>query len=516
MKNWRLRQEPDKRLCNRMIVVVHAPSETAADPRMLAVEKQFMASATITPVILSGGSGTRLWPASRSLHPKQFLPLAAGDRTMIQETVLRVRGPQFGPPLMICNEEHRFILAEQLRSIGVEPAAIMLEPVARNTAPAVCLAALQAAEAADDRLLLVMPSDHVVRDTAAFMRAVDTALKPAREGALVTFGIRPSQPETGYGYIRMGERQQENAEIYHIDRFVEKPDTATAAAYLADGRYLWNSGIFLFAASAYLAELERTSPGIVSACRAALTGAASDLTFCRVARDAFAASPSNSIDYAVMEKTARGIVVPVDMGWNDVGAWSALWEIGDKDINGNVGIGDVLLQDCKNSYVRTDERLVAVAGLTDVVVVASDDAVLVIHRERTQDIKAIVERLKKHGRPECDLHTTVHRPWGYRRSIDAGERYQVKRVVVQPGEQLSLQRHNHRAEHWVVVQGTAEVQCGEDVRLVHENQSVYIPIGQKHRLGNPGRIPLHLIEVRSGSYLGEDDILRFEDKYTRI
>jgi mannose-1-phosphate guanylyltransferase/mannose-6-phosphate isomerase len=474
-----------------------------------------MATATITPVILSGGSGTRLWPASRSLHPKQFLPLA-GDRTMIQETVLRVGGPEFGPPLMICNEEHRFILAEQLRSIGVEPAAIMLEPVARNTAPAVCLAALKAAEGGDDPLLLVMPSDHVVTDTDAFRRAVNRAVMAALGGALVTFGIRPSQPETGYGYIRMGGRQQESADIYHVDRFVEKPDATTAAAYLADGHYLWNSGIFLFAASAYLAELEQSAPGIVAACRAALADAANDLTFCRVARDAFAASPSDSIDYAVMEKTARAVVVPVDMGWNDVGAWSALWEIGNKDANGNVGIGDVLLHDCKNSYVRTDERLVAVAGLNDVVVVVSDDAVLVIHRERTQDIKAIVERLKKHRRTECDIHTTVHRPWGYRRSIDAGERYQVKRVVVQPGEQLSLQRHNHRAEHWVVVQGTAEVQCGEEVRLIHENQSVYIPIGEKHRLGNPGRIPLHLIEVRSGSYLGEDDILRFEDKYAVI
>jgi mannose-1-phosphate guanylyltransferase/mannose-6-phosphate isomerase len=474
-----------------------------------------MTAATVIPVILSGGSGTRLWPASRALYPKQFLPLA-GERTMIQETVLRVRGPQFGPPLMICNEEHRFILAEQLRSIGVEPAAIMLEPVARNTAPAVCLAALKAVEGGDDPLLLVMPSDHVVTDATAFQRAVDTALPAARGGALVTFGIRPSHPETGYGYIRMGGCWQEAKDVHLVDRFVEKPDATTAAAYLADGHYLWNSGIFLFAASAYLAELERTAPAIVAACRAALAGAANDLTFYRMARDAFVASPSDSIDYAVMEKTAQAVVVPVDMGWNDVGAWSALWEIGTKDTDGNVCVGDVLLHDCTNSYVRTDERLVAVAGLNDVVVVASDDAVLVSHRERTQDIKAIVERLKKQRRAECDIHTTVHRPWGYYRSIDAGERYQVKRVVVQPGEQLSLQRHNHRAEHWVVVQGTAEVQCGQDVRLVHENQSVYIPIGEKHRLGNPGRIPLHLIEIRSGSYLGEDDILRFEDKYSKI
>ncbi|MDG5497357.1 mannose-1-phosphate guanylyltransferase/mannose-6-phosphate isomerase [Niveispirillum sp. BGYR6] len=474
-----------------------------------------MTAAAVTPVILSGGSGTRLWPASRSLHPKQFLPLA-GERTMIQETVLRVQGPQFSAPLMICNEEHRFILAEQLRSIGVTASAIMLEPVARNTAPAVCLAALKAMEGGGDPLLLVMPSDHVVTDCAAFQRAVGSALLAARDGALVTFGIRPSHPETGYGYIRTGGRQQEDVEIYHVDRFVEKPDAQTAATYLADGNYLWNSGIFLFAASAYLAELEKAAPGIVTACRAALASATNDLTFCRVARDAFAASPSNSIDYAVMEKTARAVVVPVDMGWNDVGAWSALWEIGAKDANGNVTIGDVLLHDCSNSYVRTDERLIAVAGLNDIVVVASDDAVLVIHRERAQDIKAIVEQLKKHKRPECDIHTTVHQPWGYRRNIDAGERYLVKRVVIQPGEQLSLQRHNHSAEHWVVVQGTAEVQSGENVRLVHENQSVYIPIGEKHRLGNPGRIPLHLIEVRSGSYLGEDDIVRFEDKYAKL
>lgn len=474
-----------------------------------------MTAATVIPVILSGGSGTRLWPASRSLHPKQFLPLA-GDRTMIQETVLRVRGAQFAPPLMICNEEHRFILAEQLRTVGIEPAAIMLEPLARNTAPAVCLAALRAIEGGGDPLLLVMPSDHVVTDADAFQRAVDTALPAALGGALVTFGIRPSHPETGYGYIRMGGCWQQTTDIHCVDRFVEKPDAATAATYLADGGYLWNSGIFLFAASAYLAELERTVPAIVTACHAALAGAANDLTFCRVARDAFAASPSVSIDYAVMEKTGRAVVVPVDMGWNDVGAWSALWDIGEKDTHGNVGIGDVLLHDCTNSYVRTDERLVAVAGLNDVVVVASDDAVLVTHRDRTQDIKAIVERLKAQGRPECGIHTTVHRPWGYRRNIDTGERYQVMRVVVQPGEQLSLQRHNHRAEHWVVVQGTAEVQCGDNVRLVHENQSAYIPIGEKHRLSNPGRVPLHLIEVRSGSYLGEDDILRFEDKYTKL
>ncbi len=474
-----------------------------------------MTALPVTPVILSGGSGTRLWPASRSLHPKQFLPLA-GNRTMIQETALRVRGADFAPPLMICNEEHRFILAEQLRTIQVEPAAILLEPVGRNTAPAIALAALKAMEGGGDPLLLVMPSDHVVADVEAFRQSVVSAMVPAREGALVTFGVRPDRPETGYGYIRMGLPLTEGGAAHHVDRFVEKPDASTAATYLAEGCYLWNSGIFLFAASTYVAELERQAPAILAACRTALMGATTDLTFCRVARDAFAASPSVSIDYAVMEKTERAIVLPVDIGWNDVGAWSALWDIGAKDKAGNVGIGDVLLHDCRNSYIRTEGRLVAVAGLSDVVVVASDDAVLVAHRDCAQDIKAIVDRLKEARRPECDTHTTLHRPWGYHRTIDAGERYQVKRVVVQPGEQLSLQRHNHRAEHWVVVQGTAEVRCGEDVRLVHENQSVYIPIGEKHRLANPGRIPLHLIEVRSGSYLGEDDIVRFEDKYTKL
>ncbi|MQP64927.1 mannose-1-phosphate guanylyltransferase/mannose-6-phosphate isomerase [Niveispirillum sp. SYP-B3756] len=474
-----------------------------------------MTALQVTPVILSGGSGTRLWPASRSLHPKQFLPLA-GDLTMIQETALRVQGDEFASPLMICNEEHRFILAEQMRTIQVEPAAILLEPVGRNTAPAIALAALKVMESGGDPLLLVMPSDHVVADVAGFRKAVGSAVIPARDGALVTFGIRPDRPETGYGYIKMGQALTEGGTAHPVDRFVEKPDAATAATYLAEGCYLWNSGIFLFAASTYLAELERQAPAILAACRAALAGATTDLTFCRVSREAFAASPSVSVDYAVMEKTTRAVVVPVDMGWNDVGAWSALWDIGAKDPAGNVGIGDVLLHDCSNSYVRADGRLVAVAGLSDVVVVASDDAVLVAHRDRAQDIKAIVERLKKAHRPECDTHTTLHRPWGYHRTIDAGERYQVKRVVVQPGEQLSLQRHNHRAEHWVVVQGTAEVICGEDVRLIHENQSVYIPIGEKHRLGNPGRIPLHLIEVRSGSYLGEDDIVRFADKYTKL
>lgn len=474
-----------------------------------------MTALQVTPVILSGGSGARLWPASRALYPKQFLPLA-GNKTMIQETALRVCGADFAAPLMICNEDHRFILAEQLRTIQVEPAAILLEPVARNTAPAIALAALKAREAGGDPLLLVMPSDHVVSNVAAFWQAIRTAMAPARDGALVTFGIRPDRPETGYGYIRMGRPVTTGSAAHHVDRFVEKPDAQTAAGYLAEGGYLWNSGIFLFAASTYLAELERQAPGILAACSAALAGAQLDLTFCRVARDAFAASPSASIDYAVMEKTDRAVVVPVDMGWNDVGAWSALWEIAAKDDAGNVKIGDVLLHDCSNSYIRTDERLVAVAGLSDIVVVSSDDAVLVAHRDCAQDIKAIVDQLKRARRSECDTHTTLHRPWGYHRTIDVGERYQVKRVVVQPGEQLSLQRHNHRAEHWVVVQGTAEVRCGEDVRLVHENQSVYIPIGEKHRLTNPGRIPLQLIEVRSGSYLGEDDIVRFEDKYTKL
>ena len=449
------------------------------------------------------------------MHPKQFLPLA-GRLTMIQETVLRVTGPRFAPPLVICNEEHRFLVAEQLRAQSVRPAEIVLEPVGRNTAPAVCIAALRLLETEGEALMLVIPSDHVIAAPDRFAKAVDHAVHAARRGALVTFGVTPDRAETGYGYIKAGSPLEGCEGTHAVERFVEKPDQDTAEAYLADGSYLWNSGIFLFSAAGYLAELEQTNPAMVEACRRALSGAERDLTFCRLAPDAFAASPSDSIDYAIMEKTARAAVVPVDMGWNDVGAWSALWDIGDKDADGNVIHGDVVLHDAHNVYVRSDSQLVAVAGVRDVVVVVTDDAVLVAERGRAQDVKQVVDRLKADKRTEHNLHTTVHRPWGSYRGVDRGDRFQVKRIVVNPGERLSLQMHHHRAEHWVVVEGTALVTRGEEQILVHENQSVYIPLGTVHRLENPGKVPLHLIEVQSGGYLGEDDIVRLEDGYGRV
>ncbi|WP_282189143.1 mannose-1-phosphate guanylyltransferase/mannose-6-phosphate isomerase [Azospirillum sp. SYSU D00513] len=469
----------------------------------------------ITPVILSGGSGSRLWPLSRSLYPKQFLPLTS-ELTMIQETALRVAGERFAAPLVICNEEHRFIIAEQLRAQACRPSEIILEPVGRNTAPAVCVAALKLLAAGEDALMLVMPSDHVIASPGRFLEAVATAAGAAAAGALVTFGVRPVRAETGYGYIKAGAKLDAHEGVNAVERFVEKPDQTTAEVYLADGSYLWNSGIFLFSAAAYVAELERSSPSMVEACRKALSGAERDLTFCRLGKDAFAASPSDSIDYAVMERTARAAVVPVDMGWNDVGAWSALWDIGEKDANGNVVQGDAVLHDARNVYVRSDEQLVAVAGLENVVVVATDDAILVTNHARAQDVKHIVDRLKAERRDEHALHTTVHRPWGSYRGVDRGSRFQVKRIVVKPGERLSLQMHHHRAEHWIVVEGTALVTRGEEQIFVYENQSVYIPMGTVHRLENPGRVPLHLVEVQSGGYLGEDDIVRFEDGYGRM
>jgi len=474
-----------------------------------------MPSGVITPVILSGGSGSRLWPLSRALYPKQFLALA-GELTMLQETALRVAGDGFAAPLVICNEEHRFLVAEQLRAKACRPSEIILEPVGRNTAPAVCVAALKLLAAGEDGLMLVMPSDHVIAAPDRFLQAVATATRAAAAGALVTFGITPARAETGYGYIKAGPRLDAHEGVHAVERFVEKPDQPTAEAYLADGSYLWNSGIFLFSAAAYVAELERSNPAMVEACRKALSDAERDLTFCRLGMDAFAASPSDSIDYAVMETTARAAVVQVEMGWNDVGAWSALWDIGEKDGGGNVVQGDAVLHEARNVYVRSDEHLVAVVGLEDVVVVATDDAILVTDHAHAQDVKHIVDRLKAEQRDEHALHTTVHRPWGSYRGVDRGNRFQVKRITVKPGERLSLQMHHHRAEHWIVVEGTALVTRGEEQLFVYENQSVHIPMGTVHRLENPGKVPLHLIEVQSGGYLGEDDIVRLEDSYQRI
>ncbi|WP_314103167.1 mannose-1-phosphate guanylyltransferase/mannose-6-phosphate isomerase [uncultured Stenotrophomonas sp.] len=463
----------------------------------------------ILPVILSGGSGTRLWPLSREAYPKQFLPLV-GDVTMLQATWNRVAAIAGKAPIVVANQEHRFMAAEQLRECNVTPQALILEPIGRNTAPAIAIAALQALAAGEDALLLVLPSDHVVRNDAAFHAAVKQAAAAADAGKLVTFGIVPTAPETGYGYIKA----QAGTGVHAVDRFVEKPDLATAQQYVASGEYYWNSGMFLFKASRYLQELEALQPAILAACRAALDKASRDSDFIRLDADAFAASPNDSIDYAVMEKTADAAVVPLDAGWNDVGSWSALWEVSDKDADGNACHGDVIALDCRNSYAY-GTRLIAMVGLEDVVVVETDDAVFVGHKDRVQDVKDIVGQIKRDGRSEAAAHRKVYRPWGAYDSIDNGARFQVKRITVKPGATLSLQMHHHRAEHWIVVSGTAEVTRGEDVILLTENQSTYIPLGVTHRLKNPGKLPLELIEVQSGSYLGEDDIVRFEDQYGR-
>lgn len=471
--------------------------------------------ALIHPVVLCGGAGSRLWPLSRQMFPKQFLPLA-GQQTMLQETLSRLEPGTIAAPLLITNEEHRFIVAEQLRALGKPAGEIILEPAGRGTAPAVCIAALLICAHDPDGLMLVMPSDHVVRDRTAFSTAVATAARSARAGHLVTFGITPSYPETGYGYIRSGTALADIAGVHSVAQFVEKPDTTTAARYLESGDYYWNSGIFLFSARVFLDELRRFQPHIVTACQAAIDGATRDLDFLRLAPEPFAACPADSIDYAVMERTDHAVVVPVSMGWSDVGAWTALWELGDQDPAGNVVRGDVMLHDSRNCYVRSEEGLLtAVVGVEDLVVVVVDDAVLISHKDKAQDVKVIVERLKAAKRPEHEIHSTVYRPWGSFRGVDEGSRFQVKQITVNPGAKLSLQMHHHRAEHWVVVEGTAKVTRGEETLLLHENQSTYIPLGMVHRLENPGKVPLRLIEVQSGTYLGEDDIIRLEDTFGR-
>ena len=464
---------------------------------------------TIQAVILSGGSGTRLWPLSREAYPKQFLPLA-GEATMLQATWQRVAGISSRGPLVIANEEHRFVAAEQLQQVGAEPAAIILEPAGRNTAPAIAVAALEATRDGDDALLLVLPSDHVIGDVPAFLKAVEQAAGPADAGKLVTFGIVPTGPETGYGYIRAATGDGARA----VERFVEKPDLATASEYVASGQYYWNSGMFLFKASRYLQELERFRPDMLAGSRDAWSRARRDSDFTRLDKEAFAAVPADSIDYAVMEKTADAVVVPLDAGWNDVGSWTALRDVSQQDGDGNAHQGDVIAIDCRNTYAY-GERLVAMVGLDDVIVVETDDAVLVGKADRMQEVKAVVARLKAEGRSEATWHRKVYRPWGAYDSIDNCDRFQVKRITVKPGGTLSLQMHHHRAEHWIVVSGTAEVTRGDEVILLSENQSTYIPLGVTHRLRNPGRLPLELIEVQSGSYLGEDDIVRFEDTYGR-
>lgn len=469
----------------------------------------------ILPVIMAGGSGSRLWPLSRELYPKQFLKLD-GEYTMLQATVQRLGKISCAQPLVICNEEHRFLVAEQLRSLGKLAQNIILEPAGRNTAPAIALAALtslQTAGKGNDPLLLVLAADHVIRDEAAFSESVVQAIPHAEAGKLVTFGIVPTHAETGYGYIRRGARL---GDAYTVAQFVEKPDMQTAKSYLQSGEYYWNSGMFLFRASRFLAELKEFRPDIYAACEQAVGTINPDLDFVRVDKAAFMACPSDSIDYAVMEKTADAVVVPMDAGWSDVGSWSSLWEISDKDESGNVFQGDVLQHDSKNNYVFAENGLVSLVGVQNLVVVQTKDAVLVVDQAQVQDVKKIVEGLKAAGRSEHQVHREVYRPWGKYDSVDQGVRYQVKRIFIRPGEQLSLQMHHHRAEHWIVVQGTARVVCGEEVHLLTENQSFYIPLGMKHSLENPGRIPLEVIEVRTGSYLSDDDIERFQDKYGRV
>ncbi len=466
---------------------------------------------TITPVILSGGSGTRLWPLSRELYPKQLLPLV-GHSTMLQATVERLDGLEAAPPVVVCNESHRFLVAEQLRQIGITAQAIVLEPAGRNTAPAIALAALAAQAADPEALLLVLPADHVIRKVPAFQAAVERALPAAEAGRLVTFGIVPDAPETGYGYIRRGAAE---GDVFRIAQFVEKPDEDRARDFLASGEYYWNSGMFLFKARRYLEELQRFAPDIATAAAAAAQAATPDLDFLRIDKAAFEACRSESIDYAVMEKTADAVVVPLDAGWSDVGSWSALADASDQDALGNVTHGDVILEDCAGSLFHAESRLVTAVGLRDHVVVETKDAILVAPKDRVQDVKKLVAKLKAEGRYEHSLHREVARPWGSYDGIDQGDRFQVKRLMVKPGAVLSLQLHHHRAEHWIVVAGTAEITCGEKVFLLEENQSTYIPLGVKHRIRNPGKIPLHIIEVQSGTYLGEDDIVRFEDNYGR-
>jgi mannose-1-phosphate guanylyltransferase/mannose-6-phosphate isomerase len=478
----------------------------------------------IQPVILCGGAGTRLWPLSREQSPKQLLTFV-GTHTLLQATVLRLGVPGsaeraiVADPIIVANEQYRFTIAEQLREVGVSPAAIILEPAGRNTAPALCVAALAANSKGEDPILVVMPADHVILDESAFRQVLTRAVQCADEGRIVTFGIVPTSPETGYGYIQMGAPLSDDSGVRSIARFVEKPDLATAQSYLASKDYLWNSGIFVVRASLWLDLLARFRGDIRRACDAALERAERDADFLRLAKTEFLACPSDSIDYAVMERlgldSALGAVIPLDAGWSDVGSWSALHDLGEKDADGNVLQGDVIALATQNSLVRSEGRLVTVVGLTDAIVVETADAVLVAHRDRIQDVKEIAARLKRQDRPEANAHRKVHRPWGHYDSIDAGSRFQVKRIVVNPGAQLSLQMHHHRAEHWVVVRGTAKVTRADETFLLAENESTYIPIGTKHRLENPGKVPLEIIEVQSGAYLGEDDIVRYDDIYGR-
>jgi mannose-1-phosphate guanylyltransferase / mannose-6-phosphate isomerase len=471
----------------------------------------------LTPVILSGGAGTRLWPLSRELYPKQLLALI-GTRTLLQQTLLRLEGLEASPPVIVCNEAHRFLVAEQLRQLKIGPRALVLEPFGRNTAPAIALAALAALKGlgadanAVDPVLLVLPADHAIGDVAAFQRAVHTGLAAAEHGLLVTFGVVPTAPETGYGYIQRGAA---NGAAYRIARFVEKPSAQAARGYVDSGDYYWNSGMFLFRARRYLKELALLQPEMARVCETAFREATADLEFTRIAAKAFEACPADSIDYAVMEKTQDAVVVPLEAGWSDVGSWAALHAASAADAHGNVTHGDVVATDTQGCYLYSESRLVAAVGLEDHVLIETKDAVLVAPRSRVQEVKRLVQQLKEAGRYEHSLHREVFRPWGSYDGLEKGPRFQVKRLKIKPGGTLSLQLHHHRAEHWVVVAGTARITRGEEVFLLGENESTYIPMGTRHRIENPGTIPLEIIEIQSGSYLGEDDIVRLEDNYGR-
>lgn len=468
----------------------------------------------LTPVILSGGVGSRLWPLSRESYPKQLLALV-GNQTLLQNTMIRLEGlPEQSAPLMVCNERHRFLVAEQLRNIDVSPAHIILEPEGRNTAPAVAVAALTAIANDPDAVLLVLPADHIIANVAAFRETVIAGVSLAQANNLVTFGIVPNCPETGYGYINAIDSIEDTIAL-SVKRFVEKPDLETAQQYINSGEYYWNSGMFLFKASQYLKELEAFAPDILKFSRQAIDNAHEDKKFLRLDPAAFKACPSDSIDYAVMENTQVAVVIPLDAAWNDIGAWSSLWEVSEQDNEGNVTLGDVLTENVRDSYLRAEHRLLTAIGVENMMIVETADAVLVAHKDHVQDVKQIVSRLKASSRSEAELHRKVFRPWGSYESIDAQERFQVKRITVNPGSSLSLQMHYHRSEHWVVVKGTARITRGEESSILTENQSTYIPLGVKHRLENPGKVPLEIIEVQSGSYLGEDDIVRFDDVYGR-
>lgn len=468
------------------------------------------------PVVLAGGSGSRLWPKSRVALPKQFLSLTS-DLTMLQDTIKRLEGVETEAPILICNDAHRFLVAEQLRQQDINHGGILLEPMGRNTAPAIALAALHATLNGEDPVLLVLAADHLIKDNKQFHKSIGHAQTLAEKGKLVTFGVVPASPHTGYGYIRRGEQLDQAETGYAVSEFVEKPDAQTAQTYLDNGDYYWNSGMFMFKASRYLEELGKYAPEMLAVCQKAIETESSDLDFVRVDAEVFGTCPEDSIDYAVMEKTNEAAMVPLDAGWNDVGSWSSLWETAEsRDEKNNVIIGDGILHNVSNSYINSEQRLIAVVGLDNVVVVETKDAILVADKENVQDIKHVVNKLKAEHRPEFEFHREVFRPWGSYDSIDNGERFQVKRISVKPGEKLSVQMHHHRAEHWIVVSGTAKVTNGEETFLVTENESTYIPIGVVHALENPGKVPLELIEVQSGSYLGEDDIVRFSDRYGRV